>query len=322
MAEPAPLIATPAAPIPTGGEAQWFIGAGGARLRAALFPPAAPPRGSVVVSPGRTEPIEKYFETAENLTSRGFTVLIHDWRGQGLSHRLLADRLAGHAAGYGDFLTDYRALLGTFEPRLPRPWVALGHSMGGCLTLLALAKGEDRFCGAILSAPMLGLSTGALPRLVGRTLAKVQAATGRGGAPIQGRGGVQAPTPFEANVLTHDHRRYERNEAQVAACPDLALGSPTWGWLDFAFSAIAVLESGAGTPRVAIPVTILAAGEEKLVDNAGMRRISARLPAGRFVEIPGAFHEILQETDETRAVFWREFDALAARAGVAEPGAP
>jgi len=30
------------------------------------------------------------------------------------------------------------------------------------------------------------------------------------------------------------------------------------------------------------------------------------------VEIPGAFHEIMMETDDIRAVFWREFDALAA----------
>jgi lysophospholipase len=29
------------------------------------------------------------------------------------------------------------------------------------------------------------------------------------------------------------------------------------------------------------------------------------------VEIPGAYHDLLQETDEVRAAFWREFDALA-----------
>jgi lysophospholipase len=44
-------------------------------------------RGSVVVSPGRSEPIEKYFEVVQDLLDRGFVVLVHDWRGQGLSHR-------------------------------------------------------------------------------------------------------------------------------------------------------------------------------------------------------------------------------------------
>jgi lysophospholipase len=274
----------------------------------------------VVVSPGRTEPIEKYFETVEDLRGRGFAVLAHDWRGQGLSQRLLPDPLAGHASGYRDFLFDYEALLAAFEARLPRPWIALGHSMGGCLTLLALAKGERRFSGAILSAPMLGISTGAMPLPLGRTLAAVFSSVGRGGALVQGRSAVQAPTAFEANILTHDRRRYERNEGLIAACPDLALGAPTWGWLDFAFSAIGVLERGPETTRIDIPVTIVAAGEERLVDNAGLERVTARLPAGRFVAIPGAYHEILQETDEVRSVFWREFDALIERAGV--PAAP
>ena len=159
MGEPAPLYGTDAAPVPAGAAAEWFTGAGGARLRAALLAPSGPPRGSVIVSGGRTEPIEKYFEVAGELAARGFTVLMHDWRGQGASQRLLPEPLKGHATGYRDFLTDYAALIAAFEARLPKPWVALSHSMGGCLTALALAKGEDRFAAAVLTAPMFGIFT-------------------------------------------------------------------------------------------------------------------------------------------------------------------
>lgn len=314
MADPAPLIALPGDPVPAGGGAEWFTGAGGARLRAALFLPAGEARGSVVVSPGRTEPIEKYFEVVKQLTARGFVVLVHDWRGQGLSHRMLGDRLLGHARGFKDFLSDYAALLAAFEDRLPQPWLALGHSMGGCLTLLVLAHGETRFAGAILSAPMLGLQTGTIPRPVGKLMATLFSRMGRGGAPVQGRSDPGV-TAFDANILTHDRARYGRNEAQVAASPDLALGAPTWGWLDFAFSAVAVLQGGAGVTRIAVPVTVIAAGDDRLVDNAGSRRVTARVPAGRYVELPGAYHEILQETDDVQAVFWREFDDLVARVG-------
>ena len=62
-----------------------------------------------MVSPGRTEPIEKYLELTGDLLARGFAVLVHDWRGQGLSQRVLPDRLAGHAAGFDAFVGDYRA---------------------------------------------------------------------------------------------------------------------------------------------------------------------------------------------------------------------
>ena len=37
MAELAPLLDIPADPVPPGGVAEWFTGAGGAKLRAALF---------------------------------------------------------------------------------------------------------------------------------------------------------------------------------------------------------------------------------------------------------------------------------------------
>jgi lysophospholipase len=308
LGEAAPLYATDAAPLPEGAVAEWFTGAGGARLRAALIPPKGTARGSVVLSGGRTEPIEKYFEVIGELAARGFTVLAHDWRGQGLSQRLLPDRLRGHASGSADFVADYAALLGAFEARLPKPWLAIGHSMGGCLTALVLARGETRFAAAALSAPMLGLYTAPISPPLTRVLAGVLTQFGLGG----GSTPSGAPASFETNVLTHDPSRYARNVGQVAAYPDLALGAPTWSWLTFAFSAIRELQTGPGAPNVTIPVTIVAAGADRIIDNAGTKRVASRFPHGRYVEAPGAFHEILQETDETRAVFWREFDALAA----------
>jgi lysophospholipase len=310
MAEPAPLLATAAAPVPAGAAATWFRGSRGLRLRAALFPATGTPRGSVILSGGRTEPIEKYFEVARELTARGFVVLAHDWRGQGLSARLAADPMKGHARGYRDFLVDYRCLLDAFEDRLPKPWLAVSHSMGGCLTALALAKGERRIEGAVLTAPMFGLHLGGLPPWLAGLLAGGLTRVGLG---LGGPGGEHAapPAPFEDNILTHDPARYARNVEQVLQHPELSLGPPTWSWIDFAMSAIADLQRGPDITHVAVPVTVLAAGDDKIADNAGLRLVTSRMPKGRYVEIPGASHEILQETDVLRAPFWTAFDALA-----------
>ncbi len=310
MSEPAPLVGTASSPVPDGGSASWFAGAGGARLRAALFPSAvSTPRGSVVVHPGRTEPIEKYFEVVERLRARGFTVLVHDWRGQGLSHRMLPDRAPGHAAGWADFVEDHGLLLDRFGGELPEPWISLGHSMGGCLALLALAEGENRYAGAILSAPMLGVQLGRTAPFAARAMARTQRFLGRAGTLARPDG---PPETFETNILTHDRERWSRNQALVAAQSDLALGGPTWGWIDFALTATARLQQGAGVTRIGVPVTIVAAGEERLVDNAALRRVAERTPGACFVEIPGAYHEILQETDALQAPFWAAFDDLAA----------
>jgi lysophospholipase len=310
LGEAAPLFGTPAAPVPPGASAEWFAGAGGLRLRAALFPANAP-RGSVVLSGGRTEPIEKYFEVADELNARGFTVVCHDWRGQGLSQRLLAERLKGHAVGYADVLQDYKDLLDTFEARLPKPWIALGHSMGGALTALALVTGERRFSAAVLTAPMFGIFTPPLPRPLVKVLARGLSRIGLGGGVVPGASLAAPPAPFETNGLTHDPVRYARNVEQVTMHPDLALGPPTWGWLDFAFAAIRELRQGKGAAEVTFPVVVVAAGADKLVDNRDLRLVTDRFPKGEFVEIAGADHEILQETDPIRALFWREFDALA-----------
>jgi lysophospholipase len=313
MTDAAPLLDIPEAPVPAGGAAEWFAGAGGVRLRAALFPAPGQPRGSVVVSPGRTEPIEKYYEVIGELRQRGFTVLVHDWRGQGLSFRPLPDRLKGHAVGFADFVADYHCLLAHFGERLPRPWIALGHSMGGCLTALALAHGEDRqFAGALLSAPMLGLQTPGRPKPAAQALAWIMGRL-KGSDYILGQAGDPHGGPFEGNILTHDAARYARYMAQLKACPDLALGAGTWAWLAFAFAASAWLKRDPAVARIAIPVEVLGAGAEALVDNADQRTITARMPQGRWREIPGAYHELFQETDAVRAQVWAAFDELAAR---------
>jgi lysophospholipase len=312
----APLVSIPEAPIPDHGKAEWFSGADGATLRAAFFSPEGDARGSVVVSPGRSEPIEKYFEVVQDLLDRGFVVLVHDWRGQGLSHRALPDRLKGHASGFKPFLSDYQALLAAFEARLPKPWIALGHSMGGCLTMLALATGETRFSTAVLSAPMLGLNTGGKPARAVRALAWIMARAGLAGDYVLGDKGDPFDQKFPDDALTHDAARYARFQAQVKANPDIALGGITWGWTDFAFSACAFLRRTPGVEAVTTPVTIVGAGDDSRVLVADEKAIAGRMPNGRYVEIADAFHEILIETDARRALFWKAFDeAVEAAAG-------
>ena len=313
--EAAPLVATAEAPVPEGLRAFWHEGSGGARLRAAIAPSDGPARGGVVLSPGRTEPIEKYFEVIGELQARGFWVLAHDWRGQGLSHRVLGDRLKGHAAGANEFLDDFRRLLDWAGPGLPRPWISLGHSMGAALVAMALQGGERRLSAAFMSAPMMGLAAARrLPLPAVRLIAGAMIRAGRSEAFVY-EGYDPMLGPFESNILTHDAPRYERYRAQLRACPDLALGGVTWGWLAFAFDCAAELAKAAAARAADLPLTVVTAGEDHLVLNAAARRYAERAPQGRYVEIAGAYHEILMETDARRALVWRQFDALAERAG-------
>ena len=219
----------------------------------------------------------------------------------------------------GRFLSDLSRVLDVFGARLPRPWIALGHSMGGALNLLSLTQDEDLFDGAVLTAPLLGL------RLSGRSPPFIAAVTAV--MTVFGQAGRTTPPASahpadegrkagrDGSVLTHDRARWAAYEALLKQAPELATGDQTWGWLQFAFILVGRLRAPGVLERVQAPVVILGAERDLLVTNAPQPVAAARLPNGRYVEVEGAFHEIMLETDARRAVFWREFDALAERVG-------
>lgn len=308
-----PLFRVESGPVLPAGSAEWVWARSGRRLRAALFEPAGAARGSVVLSPGRTEPIEKYGEVATELIQRGFSVLVHDWAGQGLSHRFQSDRLRGDIEGGADaFVADYRDVVDAFALRLPRPWFALGHSMGGALTALALSESDVKFDGAALCAPMLEFAVGPLPIAVAEVVVRAAMRLGLGRR-LPRPQTDPVDVPFERNVLTHDRARYEQTLRLYRAQPELRLGEPTWRWLSFGLEIRARLARPGTAERIRIPTLVVSAGADRVVHVAPIQRFAQRLPAGTYVELPGAFHEILMERDELRERFFERFDELAER---------
>ncbi|MFN3228351.1 MAG: alpha/beta fold hydrolase [Asticcacaulis sp.] len=307
----APLMSVPGAECPPGGQGEWFRGAGGLRLRVGFWAPDGPARGTVFVSPGRAEPIEKYYETVRDLLARDFAVVAHDWRGQGLSARLLSERLKGHARTTDEFMDDFGRLLDAFEDRAPKPWLMLGHSMGAAINLLSLIEGETRIAAAIFSGPMLRIRTGrhSMWAVAFNTRWKVR----QGEAPNYVPELFDDPFEhtFENNALTSDRVRYERWREQLFACPHLALGSPTWGWLAFALDVGDRVMKSKVLKRLKVPITLVQAGEDSIVNKAAAKLLAKRLGEARYVEVNASEHEVLMETDDKRALFFAEFEALA-----------
>ncbi len=160
---------------------------------------------------------------------------------------------------------------------------------------------------------MLGLKFGKVNPLVARALTRLSNAFGRAGRYTLGQSGKPFEETFEGNILTHDPVRYGRHRAQIAANPDLALGATTWGWLDFALRATDVLSRPERLRGVTVPVDIVSAEDDSLVDNAAQAAAARNLPQGRLITVPGAYHEILMETDAMRNIFLRVFDALTGK---------
>jgi lysophospholipase len=283
----------------------------GLSIRWGLAAASGASRGTVLFLNGRTEFMEKYAELAADLNRRAFDVYTCDWRGQGLSSRLLDDSRKGHVNRFEDYLEDLDRLVAVLEPRTAgRPHILLGHSMGGHLALRFLARRPGLFDRVVLSAPMIDIQ---LPRILTPTMVAwmVRAALrfGRQGAYVIGSNGV---TPhearFEGNPLTSDRARFEHCRAMIRRDPRLAVGGVTYGWLAAALASIRILHSPAFAESLHVPVLMVTASQDRIVCPRAQARFCGSLPEGRLVCIQGARHELLVETDALRAQFWQAWD--------------
>jgi lysophospholipase len=307
------LVAVPGNPVPEGARVGMVETADRLRLRYALFPKTeGPSRGTVCLVHGRTEFIEKYFETIADFQKRGFWVATFDWRGQGGSQRLIGNRRLGHVRDFDDYWTDLKSFHGSvLLPDCPAPYYLVGHSMGGLACLYAGTRDRMMFDRMFLSAPMVGLdrqplSTAGMARLTG-TLA----ALGLGRLPV-GRASdkPQTEASFPGNPLTSDLRRFLRSVEVLQAAPELEIGVPTLRWAASAFGAMARAALDDFPLAVKIPVLMLAAARDQVVSTTAIETLGLRMRTGRHMVIPGARHELFMETDAIRTQVFAAFDAF------------
>ena len=291
-----------------------FLQAAGARLRVATRNARGgrQPKGTVVLLGGRAEFIEKYAtEVIGELLDRDYCVFAMDWRGQGLSDRPLADRGKGHIDNFATYVADLQLFLdAVVAPEAPRPILVLSHSMGAHITLRALAEhGSGPLSAGVFVSPMTGLKREALLRSVLPLMPEVPAVDERylfGTGPF-----VRLADEFNSNVVTHDERRYRFTEQWFNADPRLAVGGPTLGWARQAARSMTACLAPGYLERIELPLVMISAGQDPLVDPLSHAPVTARLRHGQLFTVADAKHEVMMETDDYRALFWEAFDRLA-----------
>ncbi len=295
---------------PKGAETHHLTSADGKRLRLMTWPAYRDQsRGTVVILQGRREFIEKYFETVADLLDRGYAVAAVDWRGQGLSDRLLPDRNKGHSGDFADFVRDLAVAIDQIERLLPSPYRLLCHSMGGHIGLRYLHDHPGQISRAVFIAPMVGIHFGFLPQTLARTIVATARRFGWQDrfAPAQGPY-TEANRAAEAGLLSSDP---ERLQDEIFFCrnnPDLGLGGVTYGWLGAALDSIALLRSSGFAEAITTPSLFVLAGADHVVANPDIRNFASRMPTAKITEIPDARHEVLKERDDIQAQFWAAFD--------------
>jgi len=297
---------------PDGGHALWTTAADGVRLRVALWPMRGA-KGTVLLFPGRTEYAEKYGRAASEFARRGYAMATIDWRGQGLSERLIDDPMTGHVFDFNDYQTDVHALKAAIsEAGMPGETYLVAHSMGGCIGLRSLQNGLG-VRAAAFSAPMWGIQMPAQKRPLAWAVSWAWPKLGYGEnyAPGTSATSYAATQPFEGNTLTRDPEMYAWMQAQTKALPGLALGGPSLHWLYQALSETRRLRALAPPP---LPALVHVGTAEKTVDVASVAEVMSGWKNGALTYVHDAEHEIMMELKPVRDAFFDSATALFDRA--------
>lgn len=290
-----------------------YLTRGDVRLRTMILETSrTDARGTVILVPGRTEFIEKYFETAEDFRARGFVVLCIDHRGQGLSDRLTDDPLKSWVRDFDDYVEDLQFVIDSHGDALPRPHIMVGHSMGGCIGLQGLIKGTLDADIAVFNAPMLqvfGLETPPMPEVI-TVLSWLGLSQRRLPGQPQKEG---VPIPFKGNKLTSDKSRYMRWRAYFDNAPRLRVAGPTYGWIRAAVKSMRYVNRNAA--KLKTPTLIVATSMDPIVVPSIVRDFAVKAGCD-FLMVSGALHETFLEVDEYRKIFFDAFDAYCTKQAV------
>lgn len=272
-------------------------------------------RGAVIVVPGFTEGLSMYQEVIHDLVRHGFSVYIHDHRGQGFSSRLLegddqADK--GHVDRFDRLVSDFEHFTTLVQQaraadplKARRPLFLLAHSMGGAVVALHLARrGADTpFAAAALVTPMFEPTVAPRatpayrPRWAERQL-QSWCHSGAFGLPfslpwlstkrVRGEGFAADLAAFEAlpdpaaAPLTHSvarHRMRWVNRAARCEGPDCGHGDARVAGPTFQWvdqaCAAAQEARGPGAARIAVPVLVLQGGEDVVVEPEAQQEFCA-----------------------------------------------
>ena len=265
----------------------------GIRVRTSFWA-ANDPVGTVFVFPGRADYIEKYGGLANFCLSNNLNVIAIDWRGQGLSERLLDDKNIGHIEDFKNYQNDVDVIINEAKDAgLVKPWIIFAHSMGGLIGLRTIHD-NPVFEKVVFTSPMWGIQ---MPPILKSGASIIMSLIS-----LIGKMETYAPTTspetrilneeYEFNKLTSDIRNFKLLRQQLIQHPDLQIGGPSSAWVSAALDEI---EFQIGKEPPITPALCFLGEKEEIIDNLAVREFCKNWDSCDLISIPDAKHDLLME---------------------------
>ncbi len=273
-------------------------------------------KGSLLLQSGRTEFTEKYFEVIDEFLQRDLCVAMFDWRGQGLSDRLTKNRFIGHVNDFSEYDKEFQEILKeVYSDLCPKPWIGMGHSMGGCLLVSAEVKNPNSFDAMILCAPMLSMHISTKNEILA-IIVGFLSKLGFRDKPFERpecdkiKGWIERH--FEENDVTSDKKRYERSVNLLRKNEKLAVGGLTIGWVHEAVKRIRLIRRSKWLEKIKCQTLLLNATKDQLVSSTLNKKMCTKNTNIIVADIEGE-HELFMEKDHIRKKAWKEVDKFLKR---------
>jgi lysophospholipase len=282
---------------------EWqFIGVDDIPIQCVRFTADEHDKAVVIVS-GFLESYIKYQEVIYDFFNNGYDVFMFDHRGQGFSGRMLEKSEPVYVERFSDYVDDLSQFWHDNVASAPyRQRYLLGHSMGGAITSLFLARSPKAVNAVVLSAPMAGIKL-PIPYCCATLLVNISQRYDflRKSCVFKRK----TPLPFKLNLSCNSECRYQYFIDLYYQYPQIQLCGPTYQWVKEAMAAGKQMRDSADL--ITAPLLLLQAGKENLVSNpAQLRFIDALRQAGNLRPGEGltlykdAAHEILFDHDAIR----------------------
>lgn len=278
----------------------YFDGSNNEKIYYEIYP-VEDSKGSIVISHGYSEYLERYEEMIYYFTKMGYSVFALEHRGHGNSSTLGVEDESQIFVEYFDYYVEDLKLflhnIVTDKIREDEKLFLFAHSMGGGIGTLFLERYPEYFDAAILSAPMLEIHTGGIPEFLAKTIAWGADVFGLDGKYILGKG------PYKENYDlvssgTSSEERYEYMFNNLVEDEYAQRGDGAFKWLHESFKATSEAIKEENASKVKIPVLLFQAGNDTYVKSGGQDQFATFAPNCEIIRFEDGKHELYRENDD------------------------